>query len=391
MKIIIIGNGRVGFVLSKLLLREKDIESITCCDVKSKKRARSKKISYEKLDASRKSELLKLMKNSKADIVVNASLPMFNVNIIESCLENRINYMDLNSFWDFDPNPRAKIPYQIEQLEYDKRFKQRGLLGLINAGVSPGLTNLLARQAADFLDKIDSLKIRLFEDTGSQEMFFTWSKKWMLDEAHWRPLVYRNKIFKLEDIFSGEENYRFPKPYGTRKVFLVSQEEAGTIPLFVPTRNLDIKSFDNQLATLKLLLQLGLLSEKKIKAGKTTVVPHEIVSEIIPDSPAVPAGKNFENGVFGLVVEAIGKKDGRSRSIRQAVFFPIQKEINKLNLEANIISYPAALMAGLFISAFDLVKGRGIILPESLGDNARKKILNDLEKKYNVKIKKIIR
>jgi len=383
MKIIIIGNGRVGSVLSRLLLGERNIKLITCCDLEIKNRIKNKKINYKRIDAGLKNQLFKLFRNTEADLVVNASLPVFNANILEICLGSKTNYLDLNSYWDFDPNPKSKSPYKVEQLDYDSKFKQAGLFGLINAGVSPGLTNLLAKQSTEYFDRIDRVKIRLYEDTGSEELFFAWSKKWTLDEIYWKPLVWRKEKFQLRDNFSDEEEYNFPKPYGRKKVCLISQEEVSTVPLFIKTKNLDIKSFDNQLPVSKLLLGLDLLSEEKVKVNGRIIIPQEIISEIIPDTLEISHNKNIQNAIFGMVVDTEGKKDGKPRRIKQSVFFPFQKEVDKLGLGggANFISYPTALMAKLFISSRPFIRKKGIIPPEALDEKARRNIFHGLGKR----------
>lgn len=382
MKVLILGYGAVGSVLCKLLSEEKSIESIVCGDVKKNKKINNKKIRFKRIDASDKTQLLKCFKNINPDLIINASLPSFNVNIMECCLHAKINYMDMASYWDFNFHPRGRSPYKVEQLDYDGKFKQNNLIGLINAGASPGLTNLLARECADFLDTIDCIKIRLIEDTGSEELVFAWSKEWLLDEINWNPIVYRNKKFKIVENFSEEEEYDYPPPLGKRKACLISQEEVGTIPLFVKTKNLDIKSCDSQIETVKLLVDLGLVSERKVRMGEMEISPLEFLSKALPDTPRIHKNKKLENAVFGLVVEAVGKRKNEKRTIRCSAVFPTQKEINKLNLGANFISYPTALMAKMFILSFPKIKRKGVFPPECLDKEIRQSILEQLKKNH---------
>jgi len=380
MKILILGYGAVGSVLCKLLSKERSIKSIVCGDIKKIKKVRNKKIQFKKIDVSNKNQLLNFFKNTNPDLVINSSLPNFNVNILECCLQEKINYIDLASYWDFDSNPRARSPYKVEQLCYNDKFKQNDLIGLINAGVSPGLTNLLARECADFLDAIDYIKIRLIEDTKSNELVFVWSKEWSLDEINWKPLVYQNGKFKIKENFSEEEEFNYPHPFGKRKVYLISQEEVGTIPLFVKTKNLDIKSYDNHIETARFLVNLGLTSERKIMIGKSKISPVEFLSKVLPSNPNIH--KELKDAVFGLVVEATGKKNNKAKTVHHSVIFPIQREINKLKLVANFISYPAALMAKLFILSIPKIKNRGVFPPECLDKKIRQSILKQLKRNH---------
>ena len=68
--------------------------------------------------------------------------------------------------------------------------------------------------------------------------------------------------------------------------------------------------------------------------------------------------------------------------------FPKQKDINKLGLNANFISYPTALSAKIFATAIQKIKSTGIIPPEALDKDTRRFILSELRKVGHVLIKK---
>lgn len=378
MKVVILGCGNVGSVLVRLLARERSVESIVCGDIRKRAGLADRKVCFRKIDASDKGQILKLLRNERPDLVINVSLPSFNVKILECCLREKVNYMDLDSYWNFDQNPKAKSPYEIEQLKYGARFKQNNLVGLINAGVSPGLSNLLARECADHLDTVDYIKIRLIEDTKSEELFFAWSKECFLDEVNWKPLVYRDGKFKILENFSEEEEYDFPSPFGKRKVCLISQEEVGTIPLFIKVRNLDIKSYDNQIDVAKSLVRMGLVSTEKKRVGEAKISPAEFLSKVLPSKPNLHKNKKLGDAVFGLVVEAGGKRGNRKRVVRCSAIFPRQREINKLKLDANFISYPTALMAKLFAMSIPKIRDGGVFPPECLERRIRKSVLKQL-------------
>ena len=279
----------------------------------------------------------------------------------------------------YDPNPKAQIPYKIEQLDYNSDFKKKGLIGLINAGVSPGLTNLIAKECADKLSDIDFVKIRMVEDTGSKELFFSWNKDWLLDEISGEPLVYHDKKFKLEEPFDGEEEYTFPKPIGKKKVYYFCQDEVGSLPLFIKTKNLDVKAFDNNIDVSKLLVKLGLASQNEINFKSLKFKPVEFLSAVLPDSPP-GTEKKFKESVFAIAIEAIGKLKGKKNISKYSVVFPKQREIEKLNLGANFITYPTALSVKLFVMAIPKIKRRGVFPPEAIEPEVRKEILRELEK-----------
>ena len=388
MRVLIIGYGAVGSVLTKLLIKEKSVNSIFCLDIKFFEKIKNKKVIFKIFDVLNNKRFTAYLNKIKPNLVINASLPKSNISIMECCAKAKINYMDTASYWDLDPNPNAKVPYKMEQLTYNKKFAKNNLTGLINAGVAPGLDNLFAAECASYLDKVDYIKIRMVEDTGSKKIFFSWNKDWLLDELNWKPIIYENGKFKVVDNFGAEEEFEFPAPIGKRKTYYFAQDEVGSIPLYIKTKKLDVKIYDNNIETLKMLVALGLLSDKKINIDGVEVKPIRVLSKLLP-SPISGEEKKFPKSIFAIAVEAIGKKDNKKKAIRYSIVFPRQEIIGKMGLGANFISYPTALSTSLFALIIDKTKKIGVFPPECLEKEIRHWIIKQLPKNH-IKIYKTI-
>lgn len=387
MKVLILGHGAVGSVLAKLLSKEKSIKSIVCGDIGFKEEKFFGKTYHKKIDLTDEKEIVKLFNEKKPDIVVNATHPKFNLHIMKACLKARRNYIDTASFWDLDPNPKAKIPYKMEQMDYNKDFMKNNIFGLIEAGVAPGLDNLMAAECASKLDKVDYIKIRMVEDTESKEIFFSWNKEWLLDELGTKPMIYENGKFKLVENFGDEEEYDFPEPVGKRKTCYFAQDEVGSIPLYIKTKKLDVKIHDNNIEISKILVALGMLSENEINVDGKYIKPIRFLSKILPEQfPGEE--KKFPKARFAICVEAIGESNGRKKTLKYSIVFPSQKEINSLRLGANFISYPTALSIKLFIMSIPLIKNKGIFPPEALEKEVRQSIFKELKKIKHISFKK---
>ncbi len=385
MKVLILGHGAVGSVLSRLLHEEESVKSITCGDIGFKEERKFGKMHHKWVDLTDEKELEKLFREKNPDVVVNTSHPTFNPRIMEACLRMKTNYIDMASFWGLDPDPKAEIPYKMEQMDYNNGFIKNNLIGLIEAGVAPGLDNLMVAECASKLDEIDYIKIRMVEDTGSKELFFSWNKEWLLDELNWKPLIYENGKFKLVENFGAEEEYDFPEPIGKKKTCYFAQDEVGSIPLYIKTKKLDVKIHDNNIDVSKILVSLGLLSEKAINVDGKMIKPIRFLSKLLPD-PVPGEEKKFPKARFAMSVEATGKLKGKKRTVKSSILFPIQEEIGKLNLGANFISYPTALSAKYFVMALPKIKRRGVFPPEALDKEVRKGILGDLKKTKHISI-----
>jgi len=383
MKILIIGYGAVGSVLAKLLIKEKAVEKIYCLDFKFFEKF-NKKVQFASFDVLDKEKLEDYLNKIKPDVVINTAIPKLNLNIMEFCLKAKVNYMDAASFWDLDKNPNAKTPYKMEQLDYHKEFKKNNILGLIGAGVAPGLDNMFAAEAAFELDEVDYIKIRMVEDTGSKEIFFSWNKDWLLDEIASKPIIYENGKFYFVPNFGAEEEYEFPKPIGKRKTCYFCQDEVGSIPLYIKTKKLDVKIYDNNIEALKLLSALGLVSGKPVDVDGVQVKPIRVLSKLIPE-PVPGEEKKFPNSIFSFAVEAIGRKNGKKKAVKYSIVFPNQKEIGKMGLGANFISYPTALSMKLFTMILGRIKEKGVFPPEMLDKETRAIIIKQLPK-YKVKV-----
>lgn len=226
----------------------------------------------------------------------------------------------------------------------------------------------------------------MVEDTGSKEIFFSWNKDWLLDEIGSKPIIYENGKFKFVENFGAEEEYEFPAPIGKKKTYYFCQDEVGSIPSYIKTKKLDVKIHDNNIDVSKLILKLGLVSDKKINVEGVEVKPIKVLSKLLPD-PVPGEEKKFPESIFAFAVEAIGRKGRKRHAVKYSVVFPKQKEINRMGIGANFISYPTALSAVLFTSIIDKIKETGVHSPEVINKELREEIISQLPK-YKVKVYK---
>src|SRR5258706_2760522 len=234
MRIFVLGAGATGSLLAQLL--ERQGHTVWCGD-RDPERARrflGKKstIAVTEVNARNLRGIVKAAKG--CHLIVNASASLFNEIVLRAALRLRAHYMDLSSHL-------TRHPFRAEQFRYAKRFEEKDRAALINAGVAPGLTNLLVKRAAEMLDEVEAVHIRLYESTESDDPISQWSPEVSFDEAISHPQVYRNGKFRLGKRFSEVEKFRFPEPIGTVSVVLAAQDEVATLPRFIPIRELDVK------------------------------------------------------------------------------------------------------------------------------------------------------
>ncbi|MBI4119341.1 MAG: saccharopine dehydrogenase NADP-binding domain-containing protein [Parcubacteria group bacterium] len=394
MKVFIVGGGATGWVIAHFLSQAKEIEAISCGDINVKKAKRflpaNPKITLQTLDAAQKDKVANAIKGY--DLLINASLPKLNKILLEACLEAGVNYQDLASEWN---------ETKIEQLDYDGKFKEKNLTGLINASASPGVTNLAAKILAAKLDRVDAVRVRLLENVSSDIPFTAWSKETTFDEATYQPYVWDRGKFVKKDNFADEELFNFPEPFTNRKCYLIAQEEVGTLPLYIKTRYTDLKAAGSEIEFVHTLYKLGLLKKHLVRIGNALVSPYEFMVKAWPDVPTpeemkkIAASGKLRDAHFWATVLVSGsvnvekreaeKPERKKKEFRADILFPAQSEVSKLLPGANYISYAAGLTAAAFARDIPAMAQKGIYPPEAI-DTEECSALAEKFKKAGVKI-----
>ncbi len=384
MKVLIIGAGATGSIVAKLLAGRAEIKQIIISDIDAKKARKfitpDPKIVFKLLDARDGKAVLETAKG--AYLLVNASLPYFNEDLMRIALEAGANYQDFASDWGDGG---------VEQLKYHNDFKAKGLKAIINSSASPGVTNLLAKELSLGLKRIECVKVRLLEDVSSEVPFTAWSKAILFDEIWNKPLIWSFDKFITLNNFSDEEICHFPEPFSNLKCYLLAQEDIGTIPLYIKTKYADLKAGGSEIEFARTLFKLGLFKKSPVRVGEVSVTPYDLLLKVWPDilSPndmkkLVESGK-LHNAYFWASVEEKGIRDKKKITRKANILFPNQMEVNKLYPGTNYVSYAAGLSAAIFASALPKIKDGGVFPPEALSDDIRAYLIEEM-RKSNIKI-----
>src|SRR5215470_14521885 len=244
MRIFILGAGATGSLLAQLLERRGHLVWCGDRDPARAHRFLGKKsiIPVAKVNARNLRGIVRAAKG--CNLIINASASVFNEIVLRAALRLRVHYLDLSSHL-------TRNPFKVEQFRYAKKFEEKRRTALINSGAAPGLTNLLVKRAAELLDEVHSVHIRLFESSESEDPISQWSPEVSFDEAISHPRVYRNGRFQLAKRFSEVETFRFMDPIGPARVVLAAQDEIATLPRFIAMRDLDAKIGGNEIDRLR--------------------------------------------------------------------------------------------------------------------------------------------
>lgn len=369
MRIFILGAGATGSLLAQLL--ERQGHTVWCGD-RDPERARRflgkrSTIAVAEVNARNLRGIVRAAKG--AQLIVNASASVFNEIVLRAALRLRAHYLDLSSHL-------TRNPFKAEQFRYTKRFEEKNRAAVINAGAAPGLTNLLVKRAAEMLDEVENVQIRLYESTESDDPISQWSPEVSFDEAVSHPRIYRNRKFHLAKRFSELEKFRFLDPIGAARVVLAAQDEVATLPYFIPMRDLDVKIGGNEIDRLRRWHKQGKLSKSRGMAKlrfPATSSPKKIAK-------LIRAGQ-LHNARFATAVIVTGTKrnvkEDVKLQIRSDVLFPSLYQIRLQGKFTTPVAFATAHVAAQFLKFFPKDEN-GVFAPESLPEEIRKSILAGL-------------
>ena len=374
MKTMVIGMGGVGSVIAKSLARTNRFEEVFCADLR--KEPIQKVLNYVKNDRF-KGELLDAgspdavqKAAGKVDLVINATIPRFNLIIMNACLKANSHYIDLAT------ESMHKTPGRVDitqQYKLDKAFQEAGLLAVCaGMGIDPGCTNIFARYLFDQMDTVEEILVR---DGDASELegyniALSFSPDTAIDECLQPPLLYEDGKFITGKALdpTNIEYFTFPSPIGERKVYAVFHEEVWTIPRYLHSKGLKRCNFkyglpDDFIDFLRAISMIGLDSPDPITVKGQQIAPRDVVTALLPE-PADLAGKLTGSVCVGTIVK--GTRNGNR--VEKFMYNHVNHEEAYELLGEQGTSYqtgiPAALMADLI--AEGLTEATGVLPPEAL-------------------------
>jgi Saccharopine dehydrogenase NADP binding domain len=376
MRIFVLGAGATGSLLAQLLERQ---GHIVWCGDRDPERARrflGKKsiVPVTRVNARNLRGIVRAA--ADCELIVNASASVFNEIVMRAALRLRAHYLDLSSHL-------TRNPFRPEQFRYAERFEEKRRSAFINAGAAPGLTNLLVKRAAEQLDEVFSVQIRLYESSESADPISQWSPEVSFDEAISRPRIYRHKKFQLAKRFSELEKFRFPDPIGPANVVLAAQDEVATLPYFIPMRDLDVKIGGNEFDRLRRWARQGKLTKSRGLPRRhfpETSSPRKIAALI---RQGVLQNARFAAAVLVRGVKR-GPREDRDLLIRSDALFPTLYTIRRQGRYVTPVTYATAHVAALFVKNFP-TGVPGVLAPEELPLETRRAILGGV-RKHGVKL-----
>src|SRR5713226_1527152 len=249
-KVAIVGLGGVGRVLAHELSNNPRVSSLQIID-KAKISSRGlaplrnrMEVVASELDAAHSADLVRAIRG--CDVVANTSVSDLNLGIMRAALRVGADYLDVAAT---GPRRPGGLPGILEQLTLHDTYEKADLRALLSMGLDPGMSNVMAREASDRLETIDTIRIRsggtvrVRQRRPSPKFVPLYSREAFFSDVRIRPTVWQGGRLEERDLLSEEEDYTFPDPVGTQTTFLIAHEEVKTLPLYLgkPVGQVDFK------------------------------------------------------------------------------------------------------------------------------------------------------
>ncbi len=379
MRILVVGTGGVGSAFAGIARRRSFFEHCALADYDA---ARSEAVvsglddgrfSAHRIDASSKDDVARLIRETRADAVLNAVDPVFNVPIFDACLANGVTYLDMAMTLS-EPHPER--PYEEVgvklgdyQFERAATWEEKGLLALVGIGVEPGAADVFARHAADELfSEIDEIGIRdganlVVEGYDFAPTFSIWTT---IEECLNPPVIWeRERGWFTTEPFSEPEVFDFPEGIGPVECVNVEHEEVLLVPRWVDCRRVTFKYGlgDEFIHVLKTLHKLGLDSKEPVQVKGVEVAPRDVVAAALPD-PATLGDRMSGKTCAGTLVTGLGE-DGAPR--RTYLYHVADNEETMREYGSQAVVWQTALNPVIALELLDSGewKGVGVLGPEA--------------------------
>jgi len=304
---------------------------------------------------------------SGVDVAVHATLPENNLAVMAACLDAGCGYVDSAGL---SPVAPGESPGVLEQLRQDATWQTRGRVAIVSMGSDPGVSNVMARAAADRLQTIEEIRIlKASTGGGEAEGYPLYSREIFLRDALSPPMVWEGDHLEPKDFVGEEEDAEFPPPIGRRHVYLFYHEEVVTLPMRLgrPVARVCYKhDIRPELVRAILALnRLGLLSpEKKVKVGMAQTSFRDAFLATFPE-PSTLIGPLA--GAMGIVAAARGTKADGTRVVVRGTCLVDHREANRRRgTTAERFLTAATAAAGVALIHEGRCPRPGVLAPEEL-------------------------
>lgn len=319
-------------------------------------------INTAQIDADDTDAVVELIKQTKADLLLNVALPYQDLTLMDACVKAGIPYIDTANYEHPDT---AKFEYKLQWAK-DGDFKNAGTMALLGSGFDPGVTNVFCAYAQQNLfDEIHEIDIL---DCNAGDHGYPFATNFN-PEINLREVSSKGRYWEKDE--SGEGKWIETKPMeimfkwdypkiGVKDSYLLYHEELESL-----VKNIKglkrIRFFmtfgQSYLTHMKCLENVGMLRIDEVEHNGMKIVPIQFLKTLLPDPASLGARTKGKTNI-GCVIRGI--KDGKERQVY--IYNVCDHEECYKETGAQAVSYTTGVpaMIGSMMVAKGIWNGKGV-------------------------------
>jgi saccharopine dehydrogenase (NAD+, L-lysine forming) len=315
--ILIIGAGGVGSVVAQKCAQVPEVfsritlASRTLAKCEAIRRRIDRPMEIAKVDADDVDALVALIERVRPRLVLHVALPYQDLTIMEACLRTGVDYLDTANY----ESPDEARFYYGPQWDYDEKFRERGIMGLLGCGFDPGVTNLFCAHAArHHFDEIHTVDIMDCNAGDHGHPFATnFNPEINIREVTAPGRYWENGEWVTVEPLSVHQPFDFPE-IGVREMYLMYHEELESLVRNLPhlKRIRFWMTFsESYLTHLRVLENVGMTRIDPVIYEGREIIPLKFLKALLPEPSSLGEGYRGKTNI-GCKIEGI--KDGAPKS-----------------------------------------------------------------------------
>jgi lysine 6-dehydrogenase len=304
------------------------------------------RLSAVKFDANDFDQMVKLFPGHE---VVISGLPCeYDLAVTKACAATGVSGLD--------------VATEEEQWDYDAIAKEKDMIYIPGVGATPGITNAMAKHAANQMDEVDEIQInfaafRCPAPAPGLLVTFLWEFNPNTDTRFYVKDGEKVKVGPL----TGLKKVDYKGEIGVQEACYIPHPETRTIPKSMGVKNVSVHGcFPPQAMNLaKTMLEWDLFDDETFDYKGVETNSCDLMLEVLLRSPRT---KETPVWGYGLMLEVFGKKDGKDLKIKLWTEHPPMSEWGGKAAYYKNIAIPLSIGAQM-IGRGD-VTVRGVIPPE---------------------------
>jgi saccharopine dehydrogenase-like NADP-dependent oxidoreductase len=297
-------------------------------------------------DANDYDSMLKLFPGH--DVVISGLPYEYDLTVTKACVEAGVNGLD--------------VATEETQFSYDAAAKEKDMVYIPGVGATPGITNAMAKHAANQMDEVDDIQInfaafRCPAPAPGLLVTFLWEFDPKTETRFYVKDGKKHMVGPLE----GLKKVDYKGEIGVQEVCYIPHPETRTMPKSLGVKNVSVHGcFPPQAMNLaKTMLEWGLFDDEPFTYKGVEINSLDVMLELLLRSPRT---KETPIWGYGLVLNVFGKRDDRNLKIKLWTEHPPMSEWGGKAAYYKNIAIPLSIGAQM-IARGD-IQARGVIPPE---------------------------